>query len=397
MIPKSKWPNYDGKILSKISKLLQSGKTNYLVGKEGLLFEKNFSKFYKIKFANAVANASLGLELSLLSLNFNKGDEVIVTPRSYHSSVSCVIRAGLTPVFADVDRQTMNICPKSIRKNISKKTKAIMLINVLGISSNLFEISQLAKKNKLTIIEDNCESLGSRLKSKYLGTFGDFASFSFYYSHQITSGEGGMVVCKKKEDYDILFALRSHGWLGGTRFYKRNLSLYKSYAKKNPQLDPRYIFINSGFNLRPTDISAAIGYSQFKKLNKFKKIRQQNRNKIISSLVNSKNWSNQFSFLEPIENLQPSWFGFPIVLRKDLAGKKNQLLEKLKRKNIETRPIISGNFLNQPSVDLYNLNSEKKVLKNCQELEDRGFFIGLHTIPISKESLNHLTSNLLEI
>ena len=123
-----------------------------------------------------------------------------------------------------------------------------MLINVLGISSDLFEITKLAKKKNLIIIEDNCgSSLGSKLKNKYLGTFGDFASFSFYYSHQITSGEGGMVVCKTKEDYDILFALRSHGWLGGTRFYKRNLGLYKSYAKKKSSFRPKIYFYKLWF------------------------------------------------------------------------------------------------------------------------------------------------------
>ena len=143
MIPKSKWPNYDVNIQTKIIKLLQTGKTNYLVGKEGQLFEKNFSKFYKIKFANVVANASLGLELSLLSLNLNKGDEVIVTPRSYHSSVSCVIRAGLTPVFADIDRNTMNICPKNIRKNISKKMKAIICVHLYGMPCKMDEIIKL--------------------------------------------------------------------------------------------------------------------------------------------------------------------------------------------------------------------------------------------------------------
>ena len=160
---------------------------------------------------------------------------------------------------------------------------------------DLKQISKIAKQKNLIVIEDNCESLGSKLNNKYLGTFGDFGTFSFYYSHQITSGEGGMVVCKKKEDYDILFALRSHGWLGGTRFYKRNLSSYNEYARKNPNLDSRYIFVNSGFNLRPTDIQGAIAHNQFKRLNKLKKQRNDNRDRIIKSLKQSKNWNDQFS------------------------------------------------------------------------------------------------------
>ena len=154
-----------------------------------------------------------------------------------------------------------------------------MLINVLGISSDLFEIRKIAKKN-IILIEDNCESLGAKLKNKYLGTFGDFASFSFYYSHQITSGEGGMVTCSTKEDYNILFALRSHGWLGGTRYYKRSLKLYNHYAKKSKFRSKIYLY-KFWFNLRPTDIQASIANNQFKRLETLKRNRNYNRKQII--------------------------------------------------------------------------------------------------------------------
>jgi CDP-6-deoxy-D-xylo-4-hexulose-3-dehydrase len=243
------------------------------------------------------------------------------------------------------------------------------------------KLTKIAKENNIILIEDSCEALGSKYNNKYLGTFGKFGTYSFYVSHQITSGEGGMLVCNDPEDYRIAHQLRSHGWDRGFEKDKNN----------------KFNFINSGFNLRPTDINAAIGYSQFKKLNRYKKIRQQNRDKIISHLINSKNWNNQFSFLEPNENLKPSWFGFPIIISKKLTSKKIEFLKFLNKKNIETRPIISGNFLNQPSVNLYNLNKAKKILKNCQDLEERGFFIGLHTEPISKNNLDYLVNNLLKI
>tara|TARA_A100001015_G_scaffold317382_1_gene434217 strand:- start:999 stop:1736 length:738 start_codon:yes stop_codon:yes gene_type:complete len=243
------------------------------------------------------------------------------------------------------------------------------------------KLTKIAKENNLILIEDSCEALGSKYNNKYLGTFGKFGTYSFYVSHQITSGEGGMLVCNDPEDYRIAHQLRSHGWDRGFEKDKNN----------------KFNFINSGFNLRPTDINAAIGYSQFKKLNRYKKIRQQNRDKIISHLISSKNWNNQFSFLEPNENLKPSWFGFPIIISKELTSKKTEFLKFLNKKNIETRPIISGNFLNQPSINLYNLNKSKKILKNCQDLEERGFFIGLHTEPISKNNLDYLVNNLLKI
>ena len=219
-------------------------------------FETAFSKKLGVKYALMVNSGSSANLLATFAAGnpikkncLKRGDEVLIPVLCWSTSVWPLVQFGLKPVLVDVDIKTLNIDLADLKKKINKKTKAIMLINVLGISSDLFEIKKIANKKKIIVIEDNCESLGSKLKNKYLGTFGDYGTFSFYYSHQITSGEGGMVTCNKKEDYDILFALRSHGWLGGTRFYKRNLKLYHDYAKQNPKLDPRYIFINSGFNL----------------------------------------------------------------------------------------------------------------------------------------------------
>jgi len=144
----------------------------------------------------------------------------------------------------------------------------------------------LQKKKNLYLIEDNCESLGSKYKKKFLGTYGDFSSFSFYYSHQITAGEGGMIACKKKEDYNLLKTLRAHGW-------DRDL-------KKNT--NKKFNFINSGFNLRPLEVSAAIGLSQFKRLSNMISIRTYNRNKIIKTLKKSKNWNEQFIFFNQKKN-----------------------------------------------------------------------------------------------
>ena len=199
-----------------------------------------------------------------------------------------------------------------------------------------------------------------------------------------------MVTCKTKEDYDILFALRSHGWLGGTRFYKRNLNLYNSYAKKNPKLDPRYIFINSGFNLRPTDIQGAIAHNQFKRLDKLKKERNKNRHKIIKKIISSKKWNNQFKFIKVPKNIEPSWMGLPILLDKRYISKKQKFVDFLDRNGIETRPIISGNFLNHPAAKLYKLDKKKSLFKNAQTVQDLGFFIGLHTKKITDHQLNLL-------
>ena len=274
--------------------------------------------------ANLLATFAAGNPLKKNCLK--RGDEVLIPALCWSTSIWPLVQFGLKPVLVDIDIKTLNIDLDDLKRKITKKTRAIMLINVLGISSDLFKIKKIANKKNIILIEDNCESLGSKLKNKYLGTFGDYGSFSFYYSHQITSGEGGMVTCNKKEDYDILFALRSHGWLGGTRFYKRSLKLYDKYASQNPKLDPRYIFINSGFNLRPTDIQAAIAHNQFKRLGSLKRFRNINRNLIIEKIIKSKKWNNQFQFIITPKNIDPSWMGLPILLSEKYKKKNKSLL-----------------------------------------------------------------------
>jgi len=391
--------------------LLENGFSNkdILIGKKVLMskritmashtknFEIAFAKKLGVKYALMVNSGSSANLLATFAAGnpvkkncLKRGDEVLIPVLCWSTSIWPLVQFGLKPVLVDVDVTTLNIDLADLKKKINKKTKAIMLINVLGVSSDLFEIKKIANKKKIIVIEDNCESLGSKLKNKYLGTFGDYGTFSFYYSHQITSGEGGMVTCNKKEDYDILFALRSHGWLGGTRFYKRNLKLYNAYAEQNPKLDPRYIFINSGFNLRPTDIQAAIAHNQFKRLDKLKKYRNINRNLIIKKLLTSKKWNNQFKFIVTPKNIDPSWMGLPILVSEKYKNKKQKFVNFLDQKGIETRPIISGNFVNQPAVKLYKLNEKNIKFNNAQKIQDLGFLIGLHTRRISKSNLDFI-------
>ena len=358
-------------------------------------FELAFAKKLGAKYALMVNSGSSANLLATFAAGnplkkncLKRGDEVLIPALCWSTSIWPLVQFGLKPVFVDIDIETLNINLADLEKKITKKTRAIMLINVLGISSDLFKIRKIADKKKIIIIEDNCESLGSTLKKKYLGTFGDYGSFSFYYSHQITSGEGGMVTCNKKEDYDILFALRSHGWLGGTRFYKRNLKSYNTYANQNPKLDPRYIFINSGFNLRPTDIQAAIAHNQFKRLDTLKKFRNINKNLIIKKISNSKKWKNQFKFIVTPKDIDPSWMGLPILLSEKYIKKKQKFVNFLDNQGIETRPIISGNFANQPAAKLYKLCKKNEKFENAQKVQELGFLIGLHTKKLSKNNLD---------
>ena len=359
-------------------------------------FEKYFAKKMGAKYAlmtNSGSSSNL-LALSALTnpLNIKKitpGSEVILPAICWSTSLWPIIQNNLKPIFVDVKIDTFNIDIDKIEKKITKKTKAIMIVHVLGTSTNMTKLMQLTKKYKLTLIEDTCESLGATYKKKQLGTFGRFGTYSFYYSHQITSGEGGMIVCNDSKDYNILKSLRSHGWSRDTLFHK-------NYSKKYKDLDNRFLFIGPGFNLRPTEIQAAIAFNQFKRFNKMIKLRSDNRKKIINNLKKHKNWNNQFEFVKIDKMIKPSWFGLPILI-KDKKINKKKFLEKLSKKGIENRPIISGNFLNQPASKLYNFSFKKNDFKISDDIEKRGFFIGLHTKKISNNELNYVVNSLLSI
>ncbi len=358
-----------------------------------LLFAKKMGSKYAV-MTNSGSSANL-LALSCLTNPLSKQrlspqDEVIIPAICWSTTLWPIIQNNLKPVFVDVDLNSFNIDTDKIIKKITKRTKAIMLVHVLGTSTNMSKLMRIAKKYKLKVIEDTCESLGGEFDHKKLGTIGNFGTYSFYYSHQITSGEGGMIVCNNLEDYNILKTLRSHGW-------SRNTSFHNHYKKKYKKLDDKFLFIGPGYNVRPTDIQAAIALNQFKRLNKFMKIRDDNRTKIIEAIKKHKKWDNQFKFVTYGDKIKPSWFGLPIQIAEKFLKNKQKYLKFLAVNGIETRPIISGNFLNQPASKIYKFESHKNDFVNANEIEKRGFFIGLHTKLLKAEELNFITENLLNI
>ena len=350
-------------------------------------FEREFAKFVGAKYAVMVNSGSSANLLSVFAScnplrknRFKIGDEAIIPALCWSTSLWPLVQAGLKPVFVDIDKSTLNVDVDELIKKITPRTKVIMAIHVLGNSCNIEKIKNICDKKNIILIEDTCESLGSKFKNKHLGTYGDFGTYSFYYSHQITCGEGGAVVCNSFDDYKLLYSLRAHGWARGPNEPKKNDPILK-------KRDSKFIFINSGFNLRPTDLAAAIASSQLKRLKKFIKIRLNNREKIINKIIKSKKWNYQFSFLKSSNFVTPSWFGLPILVDKRFIKIKKKFLDYLEQLGVENRPIISGNFLNQPCTKLYKLNPKNLKFKNCQEIEDRGFFIGIHTQPITNKQL----------
>ena len=351
---------------------------------------KEIEEFFKRKITgvnslmvNSGSSANLLIFQCLINPMVKKlkpGDEVLIPAICWSTSLWPIIQSGLKVKFVDIDVKTFNINIDHLIKKITSKTKALMLVHALGNCADMDKIVKICKEKKIILIEDTCEALGSSFNKKPLGTFGDFSSFSFYYSHHITSGEGGMVCVKNKKYLEIIKSLRSHGW-------SRGLKESKKISIKNKKINKDWIFVNSGFNLRPTDINAAIGIEQLKRLNKILSIRKYNYNSIKEKLMNDKRYKNQFNIPLDDSKKDIAWFGIPITLTNNNKKFKNLFMTKLKRRGIITRPIISGNFANQPSIKLYKIKVNYK-LKNADIIDQSSFFLGLHNIKINNTKLN---------
>jgi len=242
-------------------------------------FEGLFARYIGVKYAimvNSGSSANL-LAFSILSnpslgeKRIKKADEVITPAVTWPTTVYPIINVGAKPVFVDVDLRTYNIDPRKIEGAITKKTKAIMPVHLLGYPCDVNEIKKIADRHNLYLIEDSCEAHGAEYHGKKVGSFGIMSTFSFFVSHHITTMEGGMLLTNNKRFYELGKSIRAFGWI-------RELSKKREIAKKYKKIDPRYLFINTGYNIRPTEIQGAFGLQQIKKLDHFIKIRTENFN-----------------------------------------------------------------------------------------------------------------------
>lgn len=358
-------------------------------------FERTFADYVGAPYAVMVNSGSSANLLATAvavnparSLRIEQGAEVIVPAVCWSTSVWPLVQAGLQPVFADVDPATLNVSLESVHAAITPRTRAIMAVHVLGNSCDVEALASLAAERQWVLIEDTCESLGSRFRGRTLGTFGSFGTYSFYYSHHMTTGEGGMVVCRDAADYDLLKCLRAHGW-------SRELSDRQQIEAANPGIDPRFLFVNVGYNVRPTEVQAAIGLSQLERLTAMNETRNDNRTRVISALRAHPQWREQFSFAQAGDDCEPAWFGLTLLLQ-DGHVDRADYLGRLTARGIENRPIISGNFTRQPAWQLVGTAIDPLRFPGAELLHHRGFFIGVHASPLDDAAVNHLAATLLE-
>lgn len=248
------WPSYSDKDIEKISNILSSGKVNYWTGKECKKFEEEFANFVGTKYAVALANGTLALELALKAIGIKPSDEVIVTSRTFLASVSSVIELGAKPVFADVDKNTQNLDIEEIQKRITNKTKAIMCVHLAGWPNEMDEILKISKEYNLKVIEDCAQAHGAIYKNKSVGSIGDIGCWSFCQDKiMTTAGEGGMVTTNNKKLWEYMWSYKDHG------------KSYKKMTKPVKGQGFRWVHDSFGSNYRMTEIQAAIGRNQIKK------------------------------------------------------------------------------------------------------------------------------------
>ena len=364
--------NWDNKEIEAINKIIKSG--FFTIGKNVNKFEKAFSKKQGIKYSVMVNSGSSANLLAIYSLFFKKnnplkkGDEVIVPAISWSTTYSPLEQLGLKIKIIDIDIKTLNVDIDILKKNITSKTKLIIGVSILGNPLNLNDLKKICIKNKIYLMEDNCESLGAKINNKNTGTFGIVNTNSFFFSHHINTIEGGMVSTDDEEIYHILLCLREHGWT-------RRLPNSKFFQKSNNYED--YNFVLPGFNVRPTEINAAIGLVQLKKLDNFIKIRRKNL-KLFQNL-----FEDNEHFIIQKENGLSSAFAFTFILKNKFKHLRQKIINKLRKNHIEFRLITGGSISLHPYIKKFNY--KKTSLKNSEYAHKYGFFTGNHPKDLTLE------------
>ncbi len=359
----------------------------YTMGKHVKQFEKEFAEMFGSPHAimvNSGSSANL-LMLSLLKWKYKLSGDIVVPVVGWATTFFPVSQNGFKLNFVDVDPNTWNIDVKKIEAAITPETCAIMPVNLLGNSCDYSEISALCNKHNLLLIEDNCESMGAKFGDKFTGTIGLAGSFSFFFSHHIQTMEGGMVLCKNQDDADYMRSMRAHGWV---RELPDDSPLYQ---KTGNAFNDNFIFATPGYNIRPLEMSGAIGSEQLKKWPTIMDVRQENANHFVS-LFKDKSWCR----IQKTIGFS-SWFTFGMVLDGELKGRRAEVVKALDEAKIQTRPLASRNFLKQPVMrDLDFIDNNDYTAAN--DIHDNGFFVGNGSVLIKDEitKLYEVISSLLK-
>ncbi|EFF7415148.1 DegT/DnrJ/EryC1/StrS family aminotransferase [Escherichia coli] len=352
----------------------------FTMGKKVELYEKNFADFFGSKYAVMVSSGSTANLLMIAALFFTnkpklkRGDEIIVPAVSWSTTYYPLQQYGLKVKFVDINKETLNIDIDSLKNAISDKTKAILTVNLLGNPNDFAKINEVINNRDIILLEDNCESMGAVFQNKQAGTFGVMGTFSSFYSHHIATMEGGCVVTDDEELYHVLLCLRAHGWT--RNLPKENMV---TGTKSDDIFEESFKFVLPGYNVRPLEMSGAIGIEQLKKLPGFISTRRSNAQYFVDKF-------KDHPFLDIQKEVgESSWFGFSFVIKEGAAIERKSLVNNLISAGIECRPIVTGNFLKNERVLSYFDYSVHDTVANAEYIDKNGFFVGNHQIPLFNE------------
>jgi len=371
---------WDEKELNAIQSVID--KDIFTMGDSVKEFEDDFAKFLNKKYCVMVSSGSTANLIATAALFFTKnpmlkhGDEVIVPAVSWSTTYFPLQQYGLKLKFVDIDLDTLNYDLEALESAISDKTKMIMVVNLLGNPNDFDKINKLIEDKDIFILEDNCESMGAEYKGKQTGTFGVMGTFSTFFSHHMATMEGGFVTTDDEELYHILLSMRAHGWT-------RNLPKENKVCEKSDDwFEESFRFVLPGYNVRPVEMSGAVGVEQLKKLPSFLAQRRKNAKLFVELFQDHKD----FMIQKDIDN--SSWFGFSLIIKPTSKLKRVDVIKKLKENKIDCRPIVTGNFTRNDVMKFFDYEIHQE-LKNADYLHDNGLFVGNSQICLEEE-INYL-------
>lgn len=350
----------------------------FSMGPEVQAFERQFARQFGTRFAvmvNSGSSANLLMTAALRytsdpTLRLMPGDEIIVPAVSWSTTYYPLHQYGLRMKFVDIDRATLNYDLDALADAITDRTRALMVVNLLGNPNDFDALERLTAGRDIVMIEDNCESMGATLNGKECGTFGVMGSYSAFFSHHISTMEGGIVVTDDEELYHVMLSLRAHGW---TRNLPRENHV--TGIKSDDPFEESFRFVLPGYNLRPLEMSGALGQAQLKKLPKLIAGRRANGALLQQRL------GNHPKFMIQHETGQSSWFGFSLVLREEAGIARADFVAWLREQGFETRPIVSGNFAKNEVMKYFDHEIHGQ-LANADYIDRHGLFVGNHHYPI---------------
>ena len=377
----------------EISSVVRKLRKTTQMGEAVFNFERKIAKYFGKKYGLMVNSGSSALILAIESLKLKKGSEIIVPCLNFGTAVSSVLICGHKPVFVDTEIETLQIDISKIVKKITKKTKVIMVPNLIGNVPDWKSINKIAKKFNLIVIEDSADTLGASINNKPTGIYSDISITSFYGSHIIScAGNGGMLLTNNKQYYEKAKVLRSWGRMSSLIKNSENIVKRLNIKLKGVDYDKKFVFSELGYNFEPSEIGAAFGLVQLKKFKKFMILRNGNFKKHINFF---KKLSDYFIVPNIYENVKTNFLAYPIIIKDNIYFSRKELQIYLEKNNIQTRPIFSGNILRHPAFsNLANNRNKISSFKNADYIMKHGILIGCHQ-GLTTDSIYYIHKKIL--